>query len=268
MGYTFGAVELVTKNFGKIIDDKVKNFDVLWSTGEISTSSQPEVRKVILNSPSFFNLIQPERNQELFDTNPLQLLKEILWEARCQAEEIASKAATTKASTNKRLGAFSTTDLKKMVLSFGIAEEIWDKTWNKTRKALVSPDNKIGADGALYWLSDSEVEIASPIDVDWGNLGSREESGLHLVETPIHSNSISVEKAKPKKITKRVIKSPVLDMPVNASDPWSQFLALLEKDIRTGQHLCALPDSLVQAMLATLTQPVDLDAEIEGDVAL
>jgi hypothetical protein len=25
---------------------------------------------------------------------------------------------------------------------------------------------------------------------------------------------------------------------------------------------------LVQAMLATLTQPVDLDAEIEGDVAL
>ena len=45
-------------------------------------------------------------------------------------------------------------------------------------------------------------------------------------------------------------------------------LALLEKDIRTGQHLCALPDSLVQAMLATLTQPVDLDAEIEGDVAL
>lgn len=46
------------------------------------------------------------------------------------------------------------------------------------------------------------------------------------------------------------------------------FLALLEKDIRAGQHLCALPDDLVHAMLATLTQPVDLDAEIEGDVAL
>lgn len=46
------------------------------------------------------------------------------------------------------------------------------------------------------------------------------------------------------------------------------FLALLEKDIRTGQHLCALPDSLVQAMLAALTQPVDLDAKIEGDVTL
>jgi antitoxin PrlF len=48
----------------------------------------------------------------------------------------------------------------------------------------------------------------------------------------------------------------------------ASFLALLEKDIRTGQHLCALPDDLVQAMLTTLTQPVDLDANIEGDVAL
>ena len=48
----------------------------------------------------------------------------------------------------------------------------------------------------------------------------------------------------------------------------ASFLALLEKDIRTGQHLCALPDELVQDMLSTLTQPVDLDANIEGDLAL
>ena len=46
------------------------------------------------------------------------------------------------------------------------------------------------------------------------------------------------------------------------------FLALLEKDIRTGQSLCTLPDDLVHAMLATLTQPVDLDVEIKGDVVL
>jgi len=45
-------------------------------------------------------------------------------------------------------------------------------------------------------------------------------------------------------------------------------LALLEKDIRTGQRLCTLPDDLMQAMLAAATQPVDLDADIEGDVAL
>jgi len=46
------------------------------------------------------------------------------------------------------------------------------------------------------------------------------------------------------------------------------FLALLEADIRTGQNLSSLPDDLVQAMLTNLNQPLDLDADIEGDVAL
>ena len=35
------------------------------------------------------------------------------------------------------------------------------------------------------------------------------------------------------------------------------FMALLEADIRSGQHLCSLPNDLVQAMLATLKKPVD-----------
>jgi antitoxin PrlF len=48
----------------------------------------------------------------------------------------------------------------------------------------------------------------------------------------------------------------------------ASFLALLEKDICTGQHLCNLPDGLVQAMQAAVTLPVDLNADIEGDVAL
>lgn len=46
------------------------------------------------------------------------------------------------------------------------------------------------------------------------------------------------------------------------------FLALLKTDIRNGRNLSSLPDDLVQAMLATQTQPVDLAANIEGDVAL
>ena len=48
----------------------------------------------------------------------------------------------------------------------------------------------------------------------------------------------------------------------------TSFLALLEKDIRTGQHLCNLPDGLVQAMQAAATQPFNLDADIKGDVVL
>jgi hypothetical protein len=45
-------------------------------------------------------------------------------------------------------------------------------------------------------------------------------------------------------------------------------LALLERDIQSGQRLCNLPDDVVQAMQATLKRPVDLAADIEGDVAL
>ena len=51
-------------------------------------------------------------------------------------------------------------------------------------------------------------------------------------------------------------------------DAIGAFLALLEADIRTGQNLSSLPDDLVQAMLTNLNQPLDLGADIEGDVAL
>lgn len=46
------------------------------------------------------------------------------------------------------------------------------------------------------------------------------------------------------------------------------FLALLEKDIQSGRHITTLPDDLARAMLARLGKPVDLNADIEGDVAL
>lgn len=58
------------------------------------------------------------------------------------------------------------------------------------------------------------------------------------------------------------------DVPSHDDPAIGSFLALLEKDIRSGQHMCTLPDELVHAMLATLTQPVDLAADIEGNVAL
>ena len=46
------------------------------------------------------------------------------------------------------------------------------------------------------------------------------------------------------------------------------FLALLEKDIRTGRNLTTLPADIARAMLAALKRPVNLKEEIEGDVAL
>jgi antitoxin PrlF len=48
----------------------------------------------------------------------------------------------------------------------------------------------------------------------------------------------------------------------------ASFLQLLESDIRSGKHLTSLPDDLITAMRSTLSQSVDLDEEINGDVAL
>ena len=46
------------------------------------------------------------------------------------------------------------------------------------------------------------------------------------------------------------------------------FRGLLEQDIRQGKHVGRLPDDLAQALLANLELPVDLDEDIEGEVAL
>lgn len=48
----------------------------------------------------------------------------------------------------------------------------------------------------------------------------------------------------------------------------SSFLALLEKDIQSGRHITTLPVDLARSMLAALGKRVDLNEDIEGDVAL
>ncbi len=48
----------------------------------------------------------------------------------------------------------------------------------------------------------------------------------------------------------------------------ASFLGLLEKDVQSGRHVTALPEDLARSMLVALKQPLDLDSEIEGDVAL
>lgn len=46
------------------------------------------------------------------------------------------------------------------------------------------------------------------------------------------------------------------------------FLNLLEADIRAGRHLQCLPEDLTGAMLANAGRAVDLEQDIDGDVAL
>jgi antitoxin PrlF len=46
------------------------------------------------------------------------------------------------------------------------------------------------------------------------------------------------------------------------------FLGLLEADIRAGRHVQSLPEDLARALLANAGHGVNLDEEIDGDVAL
>lgn len=46
------------------------------------------------------------------------------------------------------------------------------------------------------------------------------------------------------------------------------FLALLARDVEAGRHIRELPADLARAMLAAAEHPVDIDDEIDGDVAL
>jgi antitoxin PrlF len=46
------------------------------------------------------------------------------------------------------------------------------------------------------------------------------------------------------------------------------FLCLLEADIRAGRHVQSLPDDLARVMLASAGHAVNLDEDIDGEVAL
>ncbi len=46
------------------------------------------------------------------------------------------------------------------------------------------------------------------------------------------------------------------------------FLGMLERDIRAGKHIRALPEELAQTMLANTRHAVKLDEAIDGEVTL
>lgn len=46
------------------------------------------------------------------------------------------------------------------------------------------------------------------------------------------------------------------------------FLGVLERDIRAGRHIHALPEALAKALLANASHAVNPDEPIDGEVAL
>lgn len=57
--------------------------------------------------------------------------------------------------------------------------------------------------------------------------------------------------------------------PADHKDPAiANFLALLEGDIRAGRNVRDLPEELAESMRMAIRREVDLEEDIEGDVAL
>lgn len=57
-------------------------------------------------------------------------------------------------------------------------------------------------------------------------------------------------------------------VPIDHEDPAIHaFLSILAKDIQTGRHIQRLPDELTRSMLSNADYNVNLDEDIDGEVA-
>ena len=119
-------------------------------------------------------------------------------------------------------------------------------------------------DGYKYLLktiaaADGDRSLSTPLTRYYAEAGTPPGRWLGAGVTALGRGELSVGD--------RVIVTRVTDEP--HEDPAiGSFLALLEKDIQSGQHITTLPDELARSMLAALGKRVDLNEDIEGDVAL
>jgi hypothetical protein len=236
LGYLLGAVDSATRSFGKIIDGQGKRFTVLWSDGRVTETGIPDAKKVVLNSPSFFNEIQPERNQELFEANPFQLVAELLWETKCLAAESAKHSTSKKKG---RPGALSSSEIKSFVLASGVAASTWEKSWAKIRKSIGTSETQLAVDGQDYWLSESDFSVSNPIDIDWDSLmgasSSAKDSALDLLVNQVDENEQVPPNSSPKTDLDSLDKNGEA-LPQNA---WLKFKVAIERKVEFSLSLSA-----------------------------
>lgn len=148
------GVENESSRFGKIQIDFGKQFIVLWTDGSVSKESMPHTKKFVMNSPSFFALVSPGRNPQVFDSEPLQLVLEVLWEKR---------------SLTPQSCALDIAKIGSAVLQVGVSKEKFEKA----RKALISDlksDKRIKLKGTTYQIIVEEFEVHEPVSFDWAAL--------------------------------------------------------------------------------------------------
>jgi hypothetical protein len=165
MSVIFCGVDESSRRFGRIQKDFGKRFVVLWTDGSVSEESMPSTKKKIMNSPSFFALVRPERNADVFDTQPLQLVLEVLWE---------------KKMLNPRTCSLDKAAIREAMALLGIDETQFEASW-KNLSLLLKAEKRIQIKGGSYQLVDDKFEIHNPLSVDW--LAIERESDL---EAPVN----------------------------------------------------------------------------------
>jgi hypothetical protein len=147
----------------------------------------PSTKKKIMNSPSFFALVRPERNAEVFDSQPLQLVLEVLWE---------------KKMLNPRTCSLDKAAIREAMALLGIDETQFEASW-KNLSLLLKAEKRIQIKGGSYQLVDDQFEIHDPLSVDWLALeqesdseatvnlgGSWHDFYLGVIGSPVANSSI------------------------------------------------------------------------------
>ena len=154
MSVVMSGVEEETRRFGKIQNDFGKRFIVLWTDGKVSEEFLPKTKKLVMNSPSFFAVVSPGRNQKVFELDPLQLALEVLWEKRSLSPQNCAL------------------NMEKIGLALeqaGVPKGDYEKARNAL-SSTIKGDNRIKASASTFKIIVEDFIVHEPISFDWATL--------------------------------------------------------------------------------------------------
>jgi len=154
MNVVMCGVDSESGRFGKIQTDYVKRFIVLWTDGTVSENSLPKTKKALMNSPSFFAMVRPLRNQQLFEKEPLQLALEVLYEKR---------------SLTPHSSSLDMEKIGRALIQAGVPKDKFEKARKELRSDLKS-DKRVKVSGSTYQITVEDFRVHEPIEVDWAGL--------------------------------------------------------------------------------------------------
>jgi hypothetical protein len=151
------GVEEESRRFGKIQTDFGRRFIVLWTDGTVSEEFQPKTKKLAMNSPSFFALVSPGRNQRVFELDPLQLALEVLWEKKFLSPQNC-------ALDMEKIG--------RALQQAGVPKGEYEKA-KKALSSTLKGDKRIKVSASTIKIIVEDFMVYEPVSFDWAALESQ-----------------------------------------------------------------------------------------------